>query len=131
MLIKGLNHVNIVTTDLDGTAAFYERVLGLRAAPIPAQGMTFAGLWIYDADDNAVIHVQAFNPERHAAAATGRSTGPIDHVALNAYGFQGMISHCAALGIEVQVNDRKYGDLRQIFLTDPNQVRIELNFPDD
>ncbi len=130
MLIKGLNHVNIVTTDLDKTAAFYETVLGLRAAPIPAQGMTFAGLWIYDADDNAVIHIQAFDPERHAAAAQGQSTGPLDHVALNCCGFQDMVSHCKALGIEMQVNDRKYGDLRQIFLRDPNNVRIELTFPD-
>jgi hypothetical protein len=39
-----------------------------------------------------------------------------------------MLERCAKLGIEHRVNDRKFGDLRQVFVTDPNNVVLELNF---
>ena len=32
------------------------------------------------------------------------------------------------LGVAHRVNDRKFGDLRQVFVTDPNNVVLELNF---
>ena len=39
-----------------------------------------------------------------------------------------MQRRCQELGIAHRLNDRKHGELRQIFLTDPNNVALELNF---
>lgn len=130
MNVRGLNHVNIVTADLESTTAFYEKVLGLRAQENPVSMAGFKGCWLCDEEGNAVIHLQAFNPDRHAPPE-GTTTGAIDHVALTCYGFASMVNHCQDLGVKAQVNDRKYGDLRQIFVTDPNNVKLELNFPGD
>ncbi|MCB2061544.1 MAG: VOC family protein, partial [Novosphingobium sp.] len=35
MRVNGLNHVNIVASDIEKTIRFYETVLGMRAAEIP------------------------------------------------------------------------------------------------
>lgn len=127
MQVKGLDHVNIIADDLDETARFYESLLGLRAGELPG-GMDFRGAWLHDANGRAIIHLMTWNSDRHAGLDRGSATGAIDHVALACEDFAGMLERCAALGIEHRVNDRKYGDVRQIFVTDPNQVKLELNF---
>ena len=70
----------------------------------------------------------AFHEERHAGLDRGSATGSIDHVALTCEGFAGTLERCEALGLDHRVNDRQFGDLRQIFVTDPNNVALELNF---
>jgi len=132
MQVNGISHVNIVATNLEKTLDFYERVLGMRPAKNPMSTHGFQGIWICDHIFASVIHIQAHNPTRHDSLDQWRqSTGTIDHVALNCQGFANIISHCQHLGIEVQVNDRPYGDLRQVFVSDPNGVRLELTFPND
>ena len=127
MQVKGLDHVNIIANDLDETVRFYESLLGLKAGDRP-EAMGFRGGWLHDASGQAIIHLMTWNAERHAGLERGSATGSIDHVALACENFAGMLERCAALGVEHQVNDRKYGDLRQIFVTDPNKVKLELNF---
>jgi catechol 2,3-dioxygenase-like lactoylglutathione lyase family enzyme len=128
MHVKGIDHVNIIAADLDATARFYEAVLGLRSARIPHAPAGFDGRWLYDAADRPIIHLMGYQSARHGGRDLAGATGSIDHVALACVGFIGMQRHCEQLGIEHRVNDRKYGELRQIFLTDPNNVALELNF---
>lgn len=131
MPVKGLDHVNIIAADLDETARFYEDLLGLRYGGRPAE-MNFPGGWLYDDGDRAIIHVMTQDPARHGdAERKGMPTGSIDHVALACAGFAGVVARCEELGIAHRVNDRKYGDFRQIFVTDPNNVTLELNFAAD
>jgi len=130
MQVQGLNHINIVTADMDATARFYEQVLGMFAQPIPMAPAGFSGRWISDAQGQPIIHVQAYNPERHGAPRGG-PTGTIDHVALTCSGFEATKQRCEELGVPYRVNDRQFGDLRQIFITDPNDVALELNFASD
>jgi catechol 2,3-dioxygenase-like lactoylglutathione lyase family enzyme len=128
MQVKGLDHVNIIAADLAETARFYERVLGFRYGARPAE-MNFAGGWFYDAEDRPIIHVMTYDPERHGEQERrAMPTGSIDHVALACEDFAGTVRRCEELGIEHRVNDRKFGDLRQVFITDPNNVILELNF---
>ncbi len=131
MQVKGLDHVNIIAGDLDETARFYQDLLGFRRAENPAAVMGFKGAWLIDAADRPIIHLMAYNAQRHAALDRGSATGSIDHIALACEDFAGMQARCAELGVEHHVNDRKFGDLRQIFVTDPNNVSLELNFAGD
>lgn len=127
MQINGLNHINIIAADLDKTVEFYESVLGMKAQPIPVAMPGFAGCWIFDDLGQPIIHVQGFNAERHNEATLGL-VGSIDHVSLTCVGFSETKQRCDALGVEYRVNDRQLGDLRQVFITDPNNVALELNF---
>lgn len=131
MQVKGLDHVNIIANDLDETASFYEKLLGFRRGETPGTAMGFKGAWLLDAADRPIIHLMAFHQDRHAGLDRGSATGSIDHVALACQDFAGTLRRCDDLGIAHSVNDRKYGDLRQIFVTDPNNVKLELNFTGD
>jgi len=130
MQVRGVNHINIVTGDLDGTVRFYESVLGMQSALIPVPIPNFRGCWISDAEGSPIVHVQAHNPERHGELKTGMG-GALDHVSLTCTGFAETMARCDELGVEYRVNDRQFGDLRQVFVTDPNGVSLELNFPGD
>jgi len=130
MQVNGLNHINIVTSDMARTVEFYEQVLGMKQQQIPMAPAGFGGCWIADSQGQPIIHLQAYNPERHGAERGG-PTGRLDHIALTCAGFDDTRRRCEALGIEYKVNDRQFGDLRQVFVTDPNEIKLELNFPAD
>lgn len=132
MHVKGLDHINIIAADLDETANFYESLLGLRSGRPPNVPEGFAGRWLFDVTDRPIIHVMAYNEERHGQGdRRSMPTGSIDHVALACEDFDGTRRRCAELDIPHRVNDRAFGNLRQIFVTDPNNVTLELNFAED
>lgn len=128
MPAKGLDHVNIIAADLEETTRFYEDVLGLEYAARPSE-MTFAGGWLRDGTGQAIIHLIGYDSARHGVPERrSMPTGSIDHVALACEDFAGTVRRCEELGIPHRINDGKYGDLRQVFITDPNNVTLELNF---
>lgn len=130
MQVNGLNHINIVTGDMAATTAFYESLFGMVAGPIPVAPPGFDGRWISDAQGNPIIHVQAYNAERHGELKVGLG-GALDHIALTCAGFADTQQRCDELGIPFRINDSQFGKLRQIFVTDPNGVSLELNFSGD
>ncbi len=130
MQVQGLNHINIVTGDLEATVRFYDDLLGMKAQVNPFAMAGFDGRWICDAGGMPIVHVQAFNPERHGELKSGMG-GALDHVSFTCAGFAATKARCDELGVEYRVNDRQFGDLRQVFVTDPNGVSLELNFPGD
>lgn len=131
MPIHGLDHVNIATDRLEETADFYATVLGLSKGERPA--IAASGYWMCDADGQAIVHLMAHDPAAplFAGHVPGNKTAAIHHVALRCTGFAETLARIEALGLEHRVNDRKYGDLRQVFLTDPNNINLELNFAGD
>lgn len=132
MRVKGIDHVNIIAADLDETERFYEAVLGLRAQRMASMFPGFEGRWLFDGEERAIIHLMKFDPQRHGEGdRRAMPTGSIDHVALACEDFAGTLRRCEKLGIAHRVNDRRLGDLRQIFITDPNNVSLELNFAGD
>lgn len=133
MQVSAIDHVNIITDDLDGTASFYERLLGLRREASPGAAMGFSGAWMFDAAGNAIVHLMWNDPERDLGAGhvPGDKTAAIHHVAFRCAGFDSARARLDEMGAEYRVNDREFGDLRQIFLTDPNNIALELNFPGD
>lgn len=130
MQVNGLNHINIVTADMARTVEFYEMLLGMQAKPLPMAPAGLDGRWILDSRGAPIIHVQAYDPDRHGEPRGG-PTGTIDHVALTCADFDGTRRRCEELGIDHRVSDRQFGSLRQVFVTDPNDIKLELNFPEE
>ena len=131
MPVHALDHVNIVTDQLEATADFYCDVLGLTRGARPDFGAK--GYWLCDTSDQAIVHLMEFVPGSATVAGhvPGDKTAAVHHVALRCTGFDETLERLSAMDIDHRVNDRKYGDLRQIFISDPNNVSLELNFPGD
>lgn len=130
MQVSGIDHVNILTDDLEKTAAFYEKLLGLTRSENPAVKMGIAGYWMRDAAGNAIVHLvdRLSAPGRYDDYRPGELTNGFHHVALRCEGFEETIARLRDMGCEYKVNDLQHFDLRQIFVADPNAVNLELNF---
>jgi len=124
MALTELNHVTVRTKDLEGTRDFYVDVLGMRVGDRPDLG--FPGYWLY-VGKSAAVHLV---PESAGiGAGPGEDTGNFDHIAFLASDYDATCRHLRALGLKFRANDVPSARLRQLFLTDPNHVMIELNFP--
>ena len=131
-LIK-MEHFLVLTADLDGTRDFYCGVLGMREGPRPPLG--FPGYWLY-LGDTACIHVAEWNT--YTAHSSGRDipvsvpalgTGPVDHIAFTATDYDELLASLSQHGVKAHANVTNPNGLRQVFLLDPNGVKIEVNIP--
>ena len=118
MTIKSLDHVNIVTPDVDETVRFYERFIGLRKGDRP--NFDFPGAWLY-CGDIPIIHLIGAEP-------AGPGTGVVDHFALGAEDIRGFVQRAHAEKFDYDIRDVPGGRIRQMFVFDPNGVKVELNF---
>jgi len=125
MPLTQLNHVTVRTRDMEGTKAFYEKVLGLKAGWRPP--LTFPGYWLY-CGEQPVVHLV---PDSGAIGSgpNGEHTGNFDHVAFVAQDYPGMKKHFAGLGIKFESREPRGAGVWQIFFPDPNGVMLEINFP--
>lgn len=130
MQVNALDHVNIITDDLDGTARFYEALLNLerRDAPPPLTPQT--AQWMYDTGGKGILHLNSTDCVRayDREVKPGELTGAVHHVALNCTGYDEVIRRIEATGLDYQVNLVAAIGLRQVFTADPNNVLLELNF---
>ncbi|SFG44178.1 Catechol 2,3-dioxygenase [Novosphingobium sp. CF614] len=129
MIVNALDHVNIITADLDGTARFYNELLGLERRDAPPPLSPRNAQWMHDGAGRAIIHINSEDCPRTFDRATVTSpTGALHHVALNCSGHDEMLARLDARGATYQCNSVTAIGLRQIFTMDPNQVLLELNF---
>ena len=130
MKVEALDHVNIITDDLDGTARFYADLLGLerRDGPPPLTPQT--AQWMYDDAGRAIIHINSLDCVRayDREITPGDLTGALHHVALRLTGYEETLERLKARGADFQENFVAAIGLRQIFTADPNNVLLELNF---
>ena len=119
MALDGLDHVTLSTNDLDRSVAFYRDLLGLVQGERPPFG--FPGAWLY-CDGRPVIHL--IGGRGHA----GTGSGPVDHVAFRASGLVETIARLRRLGAAYDERLVPGQGLRQVFLRDPDGVKVELNF---
>ena len=129
MSTSGLDHVNILTDNLEATVTFYEQVLGLEHRESPGTALGYKGAWLCDARGHPVIHLVWNDPAKDYGAGRqpGHSTNAVHHVAFLCHGFAETRQRLAALGIEHRVNDGMAG-LKQIMVRDPNAITVEMNF---
>lgn len=119
-MLLSLGHVTVRSADFDRSERFYCGLLGMHPGPRPA--IAVPGRWFYVGGE-AVLHVL---PRR--AGAPGDGEGAIDHFALNADDLPAFEQRLRAAGQPFE--GRRLGDSGtwQIFLTDPDGVRVELSF---
>jgi catechol 2,3-dioxygenase-like lactoylglutathione lyase family enzyme len=129
MTVEALDHVNIITDDLDGTCAFYGALLDLerRDAPPPLTPQT--AQWMFDASGRAILHINSADCARtYEREVVPGPTGSIHHVAFRCAGYDGLIKKLNGNSQQYQCNLVAAIGLRQIFTMDPNGVLLELNF---
>ena len=119
MAIDGLDHVNVSTADLDASRRFYIDVLGLIEGDRPP--FDAPGAWLY-AGGAPIVHLVA---ERSGG---GTSTGAFDHFAFRAADLAGVVGRLRAAGIAYELFTVPGLGRKQVFVRDPDGVRIELNF---
>ena len=129
MKVNALDHVNIITDDLDGTARFYADLLDLDRRDAPAPLTPQNAQWMYDDADRPIIHINSTDcPRAYEREVMTGPTGSIHHVALNCSGYEDVVARLDSRGMERQLNLVAAIGLRQIFTMDPNGVLLELNF---
>ena len=128
MTIKTLDHVNIQTRDMDGTIRFYEGLLGLVAKTAPRRKPE-ERQWLY-AGERAVIHLNLFGTDNtyEREIIPGGTTGAIHHVAFECDGLEDMVTRLEAKGLRYERAEVPEINLTQLFVVDPNNVLLELNF---
>jgi catechol 2,3-dioxygenase-like lactoylglutathione lyase family enzyme len=105
---------------------FYVDVIGLQAGPMPG-APSFVAYWLY-LGGTPVVHLNGGLLERSAGEATPRTTGWVDHIAFTCDDHAGARMHLDALGIDYVSNEIPSAGLKQLFLTDPAGLKVELNF---
>jgi catechol 2,3-dioxygenase-like lactoylglutathione lyase family enzyme len=133
MPLSHLEHFLIQTDDIERTCDWYVRVLGFRIGPSPEFGFPVKWLYLGERD---VIHVceggaavsEARKRYLGQQSEALRGSGVIDHVAFRCSGLGEMLARLEKAGVEF--NERQVDDqaLYQLFLFDPNGVKVELNF---
>jgi catechol 2,3-dioxygenase-like lactoylglutathione lyase family enzyme len=127
--VEALDHVNIITSDLDGTARYYSEVFGLERRNAPPPLTPGNAQWMYDDAGRAIVHINSVDcPRTYEREVAPGPTGSLHHVALRCTGYDGMLARLAQRGIGYQLNEVPAARLRQIFTLDPNGVLLELNF---
>jgi len=132
MAVRTLNHINIRTSRLADTVAFYSSVLGMSCKPPPGAKDNSRGTWICDEDGCPVIHVGArdarYPGDRDEPASDVWGGGAIHHVALECADYMEMLARLQAANLAVTTNEAPHIRLRQLFVQDPNGVTLERNF---
>jgi catechol 2,3-dioxygenase-like lactoylglutathione lyase family enzyme len=121
MRVLDIDHAAIKTARLAETQAFFVEVLGLRVGPRPA--FDFAGAWLYAGDKDVVHLVETDHDKLPSPAAS------INHFALRVANFDAALARLRALAVPFELDVTPGGELRQVYVTDPNGVRVELNAP--
>jgi catechol 2,3-dioxygenase-like lactoylglutathione lyase family enzyme len=127
--VNALDHVNIITADLEGTARFYSEVFELDRRDGPPPLTPGTAQWMFDDAGRAIIHINSLDCVRaYERDVMPGPTGSIHHVALNCSGYDDVVARLEARGLKYQVNLIESVGLRQVFSMDPNGVLLELNF---
>ena len=114
-----LDHVNIETLELEKSVAFYVDILGLEVGARPA--FNVSGAWLY-ANGVPIIHLVA-RESVHIGP-----TGAIHHVALKGHDLVALKAILEINGVSYDLAIVPDLNVTQVFIMDPNQVRLEINF---
>ena len=130
MTVTAIEHMLVLSDDAERTRDFYRDVLGLEIGDRPP--LEFPGYWLY-AGAKAVVHVADRRTYAAHAAGLGMTVperdpgvGPVDHIAFTADDYEAVMDRVERNGIAA-VTLAGPGRPRQVFIEDPNGVRVEIS----
>ncbi|KIN75660.1 VOC family protein [Sulfitobacter mediterraneus] len=125
MPIRRLDHVNVVTANLEEMVAWYEAVLGLRSGPRP--DFPFGGAWLY-AGDAPVVHLV----EDTGRARTGSEAAlKLEHFAFSATDASAFERKLAEYGDPFKRIEVPGAGLVQFHVADPDGNHVHIDFAVD
>lgn len=140
MAVGKLDHYSIRTLDIEASRRFYTDIMGFEVGFRPP--FDFPGLWLYNGaaypESTGVVHIIGIdlnNPEGLKAylgdrdLASLKGTGTVDHMAFTATGLADMRERLKRHNVEYRERTVPSLGIHQLFLEDPSQVTIEINFP--
>ncbi|WP_136658856.1 VOC family protein [Nitratireductor sp. XY-223] len=120
MPLSRLDHVNIITSNLDEMVSWYTDVLGMVDGERPP--FPFPGAWLYAGDD-ALVHLVGSASER-------KSIEPkIEHFAISASGLSEFVARLEDRGIEFGLNTVPDFPVVQVNVFDCDGNHIHVDFP--
>ncbi len=141
MGIKRLDHVNFITHDMNKTIQFYCDVIGLVVGEHLSIDTAQSVYFYIPGETIAILHVGNAKSNKHQPKFKrladldenqhGQfSTGAFDHfcLALDNEDYESVIEKLTQKSISFQTYCHNDVALKQIWLLDPNGVRVELNF---
>ncbi len=126
------DHYLLFTKDLEKTVEWNSKVLGIKPGPTPDFDVPVH--WLY-LGDQPIIHAAERSPDNEIESYIGKvdyqqetGSGLIDHIAFNSTGLTKMLAKLDSLGVDYTERRVDTNSRYQIFLFDPNGVKIELDF---
>ncbi len=139
MTIQSLDHVNFITEDLEKTCQFYKEIIGLELRSTPDKNQSI--YFFLPGTKQAILHISHIdykpNPKIFNRLAKINSdyqgdlkTGVIDHfcLRLDMTDYPIYFEKLTNNNIIFDYIDHGTHNLKQIWVIDPNGVRVELNF---
>lgn len=134
MPLAHIEHYLIAADDMEATKEWYCSVLGMTEGWHPE--FNFPVYWLY-LDGKDVVHISqsAKNATENqktylgrTSQNTGSGTGALDHIAFRATGLTDMMAHLKRHNIDFKERRANGQALYQLFMFDPNGIKVELNF---
>ena len=120
-MIQSLNHFTVTAQDRAATLDYYCGLLGLVEGYRPDLG--FPGAWLYaPGAAQAALHIYWDRP------APPTATGVIDHMAFTASDLRVVKARFDARGVKYDLRRQAGAGTGQLFSTDPNGAKVELDF---
>jgi len=118
-----LGHVNIRAVSLEATAAWYERVLGLRRSVAATNPNMLENIWLLDETGSACVHVNQL-----VAGDVRAGNGYVDHIAFDMQERAAMEERLKVLEVPYTMISHPSAAIVQLNTRDPNGVKVELTF---
>lgn len=122
MTVSALNHFTLRCSpeSLPRVLEFYTKHIGLVPGSRPV--MSFPGYWLYSGGQ-PIVHLAAFLDDDQ-----GVDTGALDHISFRAHGLDETRERLEAQGVPFEEAPVPGWPLYQVFIKDPNGLKIELTF---
>ncbi len=130
MAATKLDHINIRTARLAESVVFYRDALGMPVVPPPGETDLSRGVYVQDAAGVAIVHLVAAPavPSSPGPVRGKAQRGMVDHFALACSDPAGFRQRLKARGVPFDDMVQPETGSELIFVRDPNEVLIELNF---
>ncbi len=136
MPLDEMDHFSIRTVKLEESKEFYETILGMSVGDRPP--LDFPGYWMY-VGKMAVVHLVGIDEDDPSGLIEYLGDvdlddldggGAVDHLAFRASDVDELKSRLEKLKVPYRERVVPEMNLQQVFLEDPNNITIELNYYD-